>query len=250
LNWFRSHKQASVAEFLVAISNSYRGRFGEGQHFAQKAKTNKSGDEPDYDVRDFALQEVEAGDAPAAKRILKVTGHASRNLYDQLEFALIEARLGNVDEAQELSEQINEKAPQDTLAQHYSRPCIRAAIKLSEHDPAGAVEVLQPAEKYELVSVYGFNEVYPAYLRGLAFLQLGDGRRAASEFQKLIDHPAIVGRSELGPLALLQLGRAQAMIGDRVGARKSYQDFLDIWKDADLKLPALIQARAEFTALH
>jgi hypothetical protein len=29
--------------------------------------------------------------------------------------------------------------------------------------------------------------------------------------------------------------RAQAMMGDRVAARKSYDDFLTLWKDADPK---------------
>jgi hypothetical protein len=45
------------------------------------------------------------------------------------------------------------------------------------------------------------------------------------------------------------MGRAQAMMGDSVGARKSYQDFLTIWKDADPNLPALMQAKAEYAAL-
>jgi tetratricopeptide (TPR) repeat protein len=164
--------------------------------------------------------------------------------------ALFQARIGNIEEAEKLSQQINEEAPRDTLGQHYALPSIRAAIKLSEHDPEGAIEILRPAEKYELAMTSSFNCIYPAYLRGLAFLQIGDGRRAASEFQKLIDHPAIVGRDALGALAHLQMGRAQAMAGDRLGARKSYQDFLTIWKDADANLPALIQARAEYAALH
>jgi tetratricopeptide (TPR) repeat protein len=163
--------------------------------------------------------------------------------------ALFQARIGNIEEAEKLSQQINEEAPRDTLGQHYALPSIRAAIKLSEHDPEGAIEILRPAEKYELAATPTFNCIYPAYLRGLAFLQIGDGRRAASEFQKLIDHRAIVGRDALGALAHLQMGRAQAMAGDRLGARKSYQDFLTIWKDADANLPTLIQAKAEYAAL-
>jgi hypothetical protein len=78
---------------------------------------------------------------------------------------------------------------------------------------------------------------------------MGDGRLAAPEFQKLIDHPAIVGRNDIGALSYLQLGRAQTMTGDKPAARNSYASFLTLWKDADPDLPALKQAKAEYAKL-
>jgi len=33
-------------------------------------------------------------------------------------------------------------------------------------------------------------------------------------------------------------------------ARKSYQDFLTLWKDADSDIPILKQAKAEYARLH
>jgi hypothetical protein len=92
-------------------------------------------------------------------------------------------------------------------------------MKLHEDDPAGAVEVLRPALKYDLAVPVSFNSVYPAYIRGLAYLQMGEGRLAAAEFQKLLDHPAIVGRDVVGALAQLQLARAQKMMGDQAAAQ-------------------------------
>jgi serine/threonine protein kinase len=249
LEWLTSHKEATHAVFLDAIAHAYSGRFGEGQKLAEKIKADRLADDSQSDARSLALQEAEAGDISAGKRILTYTDQKSSNLHSQMYIALFQARIGNIEEAEKLSQQINEEAPRDTLGQHYALPSIRAAIKLSEHDPAGAIEILRPAEKYELAATYSFNCIYPAYLRGLAFLQIGDGRRAASEFQKLIDHRAIVGRDALGALAHLQVGRAKAMTGDRLGARESYQNFLTIWKDADANLPALIQAKAEYAAL-
>jgi hypothetical protein len=41
-----------------------------------------------------------------------------------------------------------------------------------------------------------------------------------------------------GALAHLQLGRAQVMMGDKAAARKSYNDLLILWKDADLDVPS------------
>ena len=65
--------------------------------------------------------------------------------------------------------------------------------------------------------------VYPTYLRGLSYLQLHDGKRAAAEFQKLLDHPGLLGRTVTGALARLQLARAISAyyvdIQERLGGR-------------------------------
>jgi eukaryotic-like serine/threonine-protein kinase len=97
---------------------------------------------------------------------------------------------------------------------------------------------------------FSFNSLYPAYIRGLAYLQLGDGRLAAAEFQKLVDHRGLVGSDVIGALAHLQIARAQKMMGDEASARKWYEDFLVLWKDADPDIPILKQAKAEYANLH
>jgi hypothetical protein len=78
---------------------------------------------------------------------------------------------------------------------------------------------------------------------------LGDGQSAAAQFQKLIDNPGFSVRHVIGPLARLQLGRAQKMMGDNASARKSYQEFLSIWKDADPDIPIYREAKAEYARL-
>jgi eukaryotic-like serine/threonine-protein kinase len=75
-------------------------------------------------------------------------------------------------------------------------------------------------------------------------------RQAAAEFQKVIDHPGIVGRFVTGSLVRLQLGRAQAMDGDQAATRKSYQEFLLLWQDADPDIPIYTQAKAEYARLN
>jgi hypothetical protein len=47
----------------------------------------------------------------------------------------------------------------------------------------------------------------------------------------------------------LQLARAQAMSGDKPAARRSYQDFLELWRQADAELPLLKEAQAEYQKL-
>jgi hypothetical protein len=62
----------------------------------------------------------------------------------------------------------------------------------------------------------------------------------------MIDHSGILQGFITAPLSHLQLGRAQAIMGDKEAARKSYQDFLTLWKDADPDIPIYKQAKAEY----
>jgi hypothetical protein len=43
--------------------------------------------------------------------------------------------------------------------------------------------------------------------------------------------------------------RAQAMTGDYAAARKSYEEFLTLWRDANPDLPVYKEAKAEHAAL-
>ena len=88
-----------------------------------------------------------------------------------------------------------------------------------------------------------FDYLYPAYIRGLAYLESGDGRSAAGEFQKLIDNPGLSWRFITGPLAGLQLGRAQRLMGDNAPARKSYEEFLNIWKMPTPIFPPIVKPK-------
>jgi hypothetical protein len=91
--------------------------------------------------------------------------------------------------------------------------------------------------------------LYPAYIRGLAYLAKRNGLAAAAEFQKLLDHRGIVVNFVTGALARLGLARAYAMSGDTAKARSAYQDFLTLWKGADPDIPILKEAQAEYAKL-
>jgi cytochrome c-type biogenesis protein CcmH/NrfG len=91
--------------------------------------------------------------------------------------------------------------------------------------------------------------MYPVYVRGEAYLAAHQGKEAAAEFQKILNHRGIVLNEPIGALAHLQLGRAYAMSGDSAKARAAYEDFLTLWKDADPDIPVLQQAKAEYAKL-
>ena len=94
-----------------------------------------------------------------------------------------------------------------------------------------------------------FGGLYPAYVRGEAYLALREPAKAAAEFQKILDHRGIVLADPVGAMARLQLGRAFALSDDRPKAKAAYQDFLTLWKEADPEIPIFKQARAEYTRL-
>jgi eukaryotic-like serine/threonine-protein kinase len=196
-----------------------------------------------------ALQNAEAGRAIQARKTQDQALQSKLERNRRMVLALSLARSGRIDEANRLTDEVSQEAPLDTIVQMYLVPTVRAAVKLQQHDPAAAIQLLRGTVQYELADTQSFDFLYPAYIRGLAYLESGDGRSAAGEFQKLIDNPGLCLGYITGPLARLQLGRAQKLMGDEAAARKSYETFLDLWKSADPDIPIYQQAKTEYAKL-
>jgi tetratricopeptide (TPR) repeat protein len=196
-----------------------------------------------------ALRNAEAGRAIQARKTEDEALQSKLDRGRRMILALSLARSGRTDEAERLADEVSQEAPLDTIVQRYLVPTVRAAVKLQQHDPDAAIDLLRETVQYDLAYTFSFDFLYPAYIRGLAYLESGDGRSAAGEFQKLIDNPGLCWEFITGPLARLQIGRAQKMMGDNASARKSYEEFLSIWKDADPDLPVYRQAKAEYAQL-
>ena len=196
-----------------------------------------------------ALQNAEAGRTIQARKTQDQALQSKLERNRRMVLALSLARSGRTDQANRLADEVSREAPLDTIVQKYLVPTVRAAVKLQQHDPAAAIDLLRRTVQYDLADTESFDYLYPAYIRGLAYLESGDGRSAAGEFQKLIDNPGLCLGYITGPLARLQLGRAQKMMGDEAATRKSYETFLDLWKDADPDVPIYQQAKAEYAKL-
>ena len=149
------------------------------------------------------------------------------------------------DEVLRALEQIQKNMSQDTLLNFVVIPTTKAAREVRAGNGAKAIELLNGVKPFEpsLVSLAAI------YTRGLAYLQTNSGREAATEFQKILNRRGVDPLSPLYPLSHLGLARAYTLVGDLSNARKSYQDFLGIWKDADPDIPVLVQARGEYAKL-
>ena len=227
-----------------------QGRFHSAESLRLQAlrRTSKASN-ADWWVVLSALEDAEVGEDVQARLYEGKAAGSPLDRNNKIALALALARSGRTAEAGRLADQISAERPEDTLVQHYFIPTIRASIKLRQHDPAAAIDLLRGTAKYDLAFTGSFESVYPAYIRGLAYVGLGDGQSAAAQFQKLIDNPGFSVRHVIGPLARLQLGRAQRLMGDNASARKSYEEFLNIWKDADPDIPVYRQAKAEYAKL-
>ena len=153
------------------------------------------------------------------------------------------AACGQAAAAQANMDEVSKAFPQDTLLNTISIPIARAQLELKRGNAAQVIQLLEPAKRYEVA-----GEFWPQYLRGQAYLKQGNGAQAAIEFQTILDHRGWYPTSPLYPLAHLGLARAAALTSDSGKERKSYQDFLAIWKDAD-PTPILIEARREYEKL-
>ncbi len=159
--------------------------------------------------------------------------------------ALSYVEAGEATQAQKLAEQLNAESPLDTNIQNYWLPSIRASIALHRGDAKQAITLLEAAKPYEL-GLENVSVMVPIYLRGMAYLKAGQGAEASAQFQKMLGHRGLAQNAPIAALTRLQLARALALSGDKAAARRAYQDFLSLWKQADSDQPQLKQAQAEY----
>jgi eukaryotic-like serine/threonine-protein kinase len=195
-----------------------------------------------------ALLEAEFGISGPAKLAAATALTRSSGRRAKLLASLALARAGDVTRSQTLADELNRQFPSDTLLQRYWLPTIRGSLDLHVKIPREPWRHCRAFLTISLMSDSSGN-LYPVYVRGQAHVATRQGKEAAAEFQKLLDHRSIVLNSPLGALAHLGLARAYSLQGDIVKAQVAYQHFVTLWKDADAGIPILKQAKAEYAAL-
>jgi eukaryotic-like serine/threonine-protein kinase len=198
-----------------------------------------------------ALREAEFGNLVPAKQGVTSALALAPGRDVKVLAALTLARIGDTVRANAMLGQLEKTDPLNTVLKLYWLPTLKAAVELNGGNSGQALVSLEAAEPYELGEPPPTVEgtLYPAYLRGQAYLAAHNGTAAAAEFQKLLDHRGIVLNFPLGALAHIGLARAYAVSGDAVKSRTAYQDFLTLWKDADSDIPILKEAKAEYAKL-
>lgn len=260
---------------------TYFGQFIKARELTQHAveSAERVGEEEEaasYEAED-AVREALVGNAGLAKQQAERAVALSNGRDVEAISAIALALAGDWHEAGPLADDLDRRFPKDTILHFEYLPMIRAGRFLAggnaSKDAGKAVEALAIAVPYEQADTSPTLDfaLYPAYLRGQAYLAAREGAGAAAEFQKILNHPGIVLNTPIGALAHLGLGRAYALEAagrdilavryptlastEPTGvsrpealakARAAYQDFFALWKEADPNIPILKQAREEY----
>jgi len=242
---------------MEADTAAYFGRLKKARDFSRRAMDSAERAEEKEPAATYSalsgLREALFGNAEEARRLATLAMGRSAGHDVQYGAALAFAYAGDDERARTLTDDLAKRFPEDTLVQLNYVPTLRAKLAISRRNPSEAIEVLRAAAPYELgqttSSTYGWTALYPVFVRGEAYLAAHQGKEAATEFQKILDHRGIVLNSPIGALAHLQLGRAYVLQGDTAKARAAYRDYLTFWKNADPDIPILQQAKAEYAKL-
>jgi DNA-binding winged helix-turn-helix (wHTH) protein/tetratricopeptide (TPR) repeat protein len=251
-------KQQGLEEMLLssqAGTAAYYGRLGEARNFsrlavasAERAKRRELA--AAYEAS-AAVREALFGNVADARKRSAAALSLSDNRNVQFEAALALALVGDGARAQQLADDLDKRFPEDTIAQYNYLPSIRALLALNNKDSSRAIEILRTAAPFELgvPSNSSQSALYPVYLRGEAYLAAHQGREAAVEFQKILDHSGIVLNEPIGALARIGVARAYALSGESSRARAQYEEFFALWNGADTDIPVLKQAKTEYAKL-
>jgi len=265
--WFSGKPEENYGLSLASDTEGYEGHLVKARELVQRSvdsairadsKENGGIWRENSALREAAYgNEVEARQAAAEGLKLAPTSQGV-----QSEAALAFAMAGDTSRAESLAKALNTRYPLDTQMQSLWLPAIQAQLAQQRKNPAAALTALQAASSSELgqiTFVTNLSCLYDVYLRGEAYLAAGQAREAAAEFQKIIDHSGLVWSCWTGALAHLGVARANAQQiktsqgadadAARVRALAAYKDFLTLWKDADLGIPILKQAEAEYAKL-
>jgi len=242
IQWFAGKPEEYLSLGLQAADRNVHGQRRESRNLYQRAADmarrrglgDVAAEFEDADARADAL----AGNCQTAHRL----GRPAQAL----------ALCGDAAGAEELVAETAKLRPNGTIWNEVQKPAIEASLALSRDQPARSVEVLASASPYER------SYLDPPYLRGLAYLRLRKGAEAVAEFQKIADHKGESwGATWVHPnwglfysLSYLGMARGFVLASDTQKAKKAYEDFFELWKDADPGLPILQQAKTEFTQLH
>jgi serine/threonine protein kinase/tetratricopeptide (TPR) repeat protein len=250
VQWVRGKPDEAQMTSFMAATAMYFGKAKEAEGHHKRAvelfKTLNRIENASAELLNFASYLLLLGRCDQAKDKAKESLAMFRGQLGTASAAMLFASCNDASQAEQLLEYARTNHPKNTVIASMLVPMLRAAIEKNRGNNAEAIQLLESVRAYEFGHVTGLGV---AYMRANLYLEQRMGNEAAAEFKKIIDRPGIEPSSPAHTLSHLGLARAMAVNGDTAGARKSYQDFFALWKDADPDLPVLVQAKKEYEQL-
>jgi DNA-binding winged helix-turn-helix (wHTH) protein/tetratricopeptide (TPR) repeat protein len=245
VEWARGRREEWQMSFLQALVAGAQGKVNEFRLLSQQAYEGALRQKSTGMAARFAAirasEEVIFGYPGDARRWATEAQRLSQNELAQVPAIL--AFAGDSARAESVASDLRTRHAADTLLNERDLPQVRAAILISSGDGVAAIDALQPTLRFVKTTVT------PSYARGLAYLQISQGKKAEDEFQQIINRKGVLPLALEHPIAHLGLGRAYTLQGNEVRAREEYIKFLTLWKNADPGVPIFKQAKMEFERL-
>jgi serine/threonine protein kinase/Tfp pilus assembly protein PilF len=249
LDWAAGKTDEYLAQNWQAQAAAFSGQLENANHFADRAVDLAQGKS---DLKEAAAQmllqkanrNATLGNCAAISEMVRNGLALSREQAYLIEAGAALAACNQAGAAQPLIDELAKNFPQDTLVNTVWLPAMKAQLELNRGNAPAAIDLLDGSRRYE---VYG--DFWPQYVRGMAYLKMKNAAQATAEFQTIVSHRGWYPLSPLYPLAYVGLARAAALNNDAPTARKAYQDFFALWKDADASIPILVEAHKEYDKL-
>jgi len=186
-----------------------------------------------------AIDRALLGDCPAGLAMAREADARPEGITALFNVGMTDALCGNSTRAAQTIDQLQQTYPQSFAVKGFYIADIKAGIALHDQDPTAALDVLQAARQFDLISL-------TPVLRGRAHVALKQVQIGIVDFQTVLSHrgvPFIVG-SVGYPVAQIGVARAFADTGDVGNSAEAYRRFLELWKTADAGQTLLTEARA------
>ncbi|PYX50695.1 MAG: hypothetical protein DMG79_05140 [Acidobacteria bacterium] len=257
IQWAAGRPDGFLLEASAASLYFYLGRMHEAdQHWEQSAKRAEQQHIPDaagllYSVK--ALHDALTNNCATARDAAHKAFSLDHSVATVPDATMALALCGDGPAALQEVERAAAEAPTNTLYSEIVVPQVKASAALAQHHPeqvAGLLSPLLTVPSYMLVSK-------GPQLLGRASLELKKPQQAVTDFEPGIRSRGLAlgegaGGAVQAPdysLCLLGTARAQAQF-DKGAALKSYQQLLDIWKNADADFVTAQDAKRELAALN
>jgi tetratricopeptide (TPR) repeat protein len=250
VNWAKGKPEEAHFTALLGATALQAGKLKQAEellkHAVEMLKQQDRTENASAVLMGFANDLMYLGKCDQAKANAKAALDLLRGQMNLANGAAIYAACDDRDQAQKLLDEARAEYPKNTIINSVVPPIVTAGIEKNRGNLNEAIRLFESIRDYEGGMILG---VGATFARGNLYLKQRRGNEAAAEFKKVIAQRGIDILSPTHILAQLGLGRALALNGDTAGARKAYQDFFALWKDADHDLPVLSDARKEYEAL-
>jgi len=253
LQWAAAQPAGFMVESLAGNINFFSGKMHtagrQWEHSALRADQQHFPDTAGSFYATKAVHDALVSNCASARDAARRGLALDRSLATVPDAALAMALCGDTGPALQEIQRLASAEPANTLVNDVYLPEVKAAVALLEHHPEQVAGLLSSASAYAQVSK-------SPQLLGRASLEMGQWQQAVTDLQPgiryrglaLQEGPVGTGQAPDYALCLLGTARAQAHI-DKAAALRSYQQLLEMWKNADADFIPAQEARRELGAL-